>query len=150
MLTILRSVSSSIQKFRGGISRIKSTRTMKLLTHNMLTSNIKGVKNGFPLGIEATNVEMKDVDFNPEFITRMMPRLEWNALVETAQKLGHGEDMPPLVTDDLKSDEEFLRKVHHILLEIEIVEGNLICPETGRKFPVSKGIPNMLLTEDEV
>lgn len=30
------------------------------------------------------------------------------------------------------------------------MEGSLICPETGRKFPVSKGIPNMLLNEDEV
>ena len=27
---------------------------MKLLTHNMLTSNVKGVKNGFPLIIEAS------------------------------------------------------------------------------------------------
>jgi len=26
----------------------------------------------------------------------------------------------------------------------------LICPESGRKFPISKGIPNMLLNEDEV
>jgi hypothetical protein len=26
----------------------------------------------------------------------------------------------------------------------------LVCPETGRKFPVNKGIPNMLLHEDEV
>ena len=52
MLTRLQSAISSGQKFRVGISRIKSRRTMKLLTHNMLTSNIKGVKNGFPLGIE--------------------------------------------------------------------------------------------------
>ena len=42
----------------------------------------------FP-NLQATNVEIKDVDFNPEFITRMMPRLEWNALVETAQKVCH-------------------------------------------------------------
>ena len=25
---------------------------MRLLTHNMLTSHVKGVKNGYPLGIE--------------------------------------------------------------------------------------------------
>ena len=35
-------------------------------------------------------------------------------------------------------------------LQVELLEGNLICPETGRKFPVTNGIPNMLLTEDEV
>ena len=27
--------------------------------------------------------------------------------------------------------------------------GDLVCPETGRRFPVSDGIPNMLLNEDE-
>ena len=36
------------------------------------------------------------------------------------------------------------------ILQLEVMEGNLICPETGRKFPISKGIPNMLLNEDEV
>ena len=30
------------------------------------------------------------------------------------------------------------------------MEGDLECPETGRKFPVAEGIPNMLLREDEV
>ena len=28
------------------------------------------------------------------------------------------------------------------------MEGELECPESGRRFPVSEGIPNMLLTED--
>merc|ERR1712189_39024 len=79
-----------------------------------------------------------------------IPRMEWKALVETAQGLGHGLDLPAEITEENKTDEDFLRKVHHILMEIEIMEGNLICPETSRKFPVSKGIPNMLLTEDEV
>ena len=35
-------------------------------------------------------------------------------------------------------------------VQIEVVEGDLECPETGRKFPVTEGIPNMLLREDEV
>lgn len=30
------------------------------------------------------------------------------------------------------------------------MEGDLECPETGRKFPINSGIPNMLLKEDEV
>ena len=33
--------------------------------------------------------------------------------------------------------------------QVKLEEGALICPESGRKFPVSKGIPNLLLTEDE-
>ena len=34
-------------------------------------------------------------------------------------QLGHGMDLPSDVTDDQKTDEDFLRKVHHILLEVE-------------------------------
>lgn len=34
--------------------------------------------------------------------------------------------------------------------QVCLEEGSLVCPETGRRFPVSKGIPNMLLNEDEV
>jgi len=37
-----------------------------------------------------------------------------------------------------------------IFLQVEILEGALVCPESGRKFPITNGIPNMLLNEDEV
>lgn len=47
-------------------------------------------------------------------------------------------------------DEEFLRKLHHALLELELEDGALVCPETGRRFEVKRGIPNLLLREDEV
>lgn len=55
------------------------------------------------------------------------------------------------MTDEmLKGDEAFLRAFHHALLEVHLEEGHLVCPETGRRFKVAKGIPNMLLNEDEV
>lgn len=38
---------------------------MKLLTHNFLQCHIKGVKNGYPLKIEASEVEERDADFDP-------------------------------------------------------------------------------------
>lgn len=37
-----------------------------------------------------------------------------------------------------------------MLLEVEVINGDLLCPESGRKFPINDGIPNMLLNEDEV
>ncbi|XP_071153883.1 multifunctional methyltransferase subunit TRM112-like protein [Mytilus edulis] len=124
---------------------------MKLLTHNMLTSSIiKGVKKGYPLTIQATKVEVKEVDFNPEFTARMIPKVDWPALCQAAQSVGHNEGLPTEVAESYESDEDFLKKAHRILMEVEIVEGDLICPETGRKFPVNRGIPNMLLNEDEV
>ena len=52
--------------------------------------------------------------------------------------------------EELLSDEAFLQAYHHALLEVHLAEGALVCPETGRKFPVSNGIPNMLLREVRV
>ena len=55
-------------------------------------------------------------------------------------------ELKPSYEDDV----DFLRRAHHILLEVEVISGDLVCPETSRKFPVTDGVPNMLLNEDEV
>ncbi|XP_030595491.1 multifunctional methyltransferase subunit TRM112-like protein [Archocentrus centrarchus] len=123
---------------------------MKLLTHNMLTSHVKGVTNGYPLLIKATEVKVNEVEFNSQFVSRMIPKLEWGALVQAAEELGHRQDLPGELAPDYEKNEEFLKKVHRVLLEVEVIEGCLQCPESGREFPISKGIPNMLLNEDEV
>ena len=64
--------------------------------------------------------------------------------------MGAGADIPPEAPQDYEGNEEFLKKAHHVLLEVEVVEGELECPESGRKFPINNGIPNLLLREDEV
>ncbi|XP_071550102.1 multifunctional methyltransferase subunit TRM112-like protein [Panulirus ornatus] len=124
---------------------------MKLITHNMLTSKgIKNVKDGFPLKIQADEVRNVDIDFDRDFISRMVPKLDWNALLFAAQCVGHQEDLPETLPDGYENDDDLLKKLHHILLEVEVINGCLECPETQRKFPISNGIPNMLLNEDEV
>jgi len=124
---------------------------MKLITHNFLSSNgIKGVKSGYPLKIEVKDLKICEVEFNPDFIARIIPRLDWTALVKTAKELGQSSDLPVELFENYEKDSEFLGKVHHILMEIDIINGDLICPETERKFPITDGIPNMLLNEDEV
>lgn len=81
---------------------------MKLLTHNMLTSHMKGVKNGYPFKIlvstlikatsppviiavcvfvQASQVVANSVDFNREFIARMIPKLEWTVLKSAAESV---------------------------------------------------------------
>uniref|UniRef100_A0A7N0VBL6 Multifunctional methyltransferase subunit TRM112-like protein n=1 Tax=Kalanchoe fedtschenkoi TaxID=63787 RepID=A0A7N0VBL6_KALFE len=121
---------------------------MRLLTHNMLSCNIKGVTNGFPLKIEATKVIEKQVDLNVDFLKNMFLKVEWKALVEASRSMGYAE-LPEEADSSLLGSEEFLKKFHHALLELHLEEGALICPETGRRFSVTKGIPNMLLHEDE-
>ncbi|XP_030074935.1 multifunctional methyltransferase subunit TRM112-like protein [Microcaecilia unicolor] len=122
---------------------------MKLLTHNLLTSHVKGVLRGYPLIIQANEVKVSNVDFNQSFVARMIPKLEWSALIQAADSLGHLSDLPQELISDYESNEDFLRKVHHVMLEVEVIEGTLKCPESGREFPIIRGIPNMLLHEEE-
>merc|ERR1739844_191526 len=131
--------------------RLTKIFSMKLMTHNVLCSKgIKGVKTGYPLTIEAKDVKVSEVDFNPDFIARVIPRLDWPVLVKAAKELGQDSDLPEDLPENYDKDQDFLKKAHHVLMEIEIINGDLLCPETGRKFPVADGIPNMLLNEDEV
>lgn len=123
---------------------------MRLLTHNMLSSNIKGVANGFPLLIEVEKVIEKQVDFNPDFLKNIFPKIDWQALVQASRSMGYAELPEESAESSMLDSDDFLRKFHHALLELHLEEGALVCPETGRKFPVNKGIPNMLLHEDEV
>ncbi|MFS7888297.1 hypothetical protein Hanom_Chr00s000001g01593281 [Helianthus anomalus] len=64
--------------------------------------------------------------------------------------MGYAELPNEFPDQTVVESDEFLRKSHHALLEVHLEEGTLVCPETGRRFPVNKGIPNMLLHEDEV
>ncbi|KAF5746303.1 hypothetical protein HS088_TW06G00474 [Tripterygium wilfordii] len=123
---------------------------MKLLTHNMLTSTVKGVVNGFPLRIEVEKTLEKQVDFSADFLRNLFYKVDWKALVEAAQTMGYAELPEEAPDSTVLESEDFLKKFHYALLELHLEEGNLVCPETGRKFPVTKGIPNMLLHEDEV
>jgi multifunctional methyltransferase subunit TRM112 len=128
----------------------KQTDTMRLLTHNLLQCNKKGVTRGYPLGISAEAVEVRETEFNGEFLVHMLAKLNWKAFVQAANALKVGEGLPEALTPEHAQDEAFLKLLHHALLEVTVVTGELTCPESGRKFPINKGIPNMMLNEDEV
>ncbi|GLT93808.1 hypothetical protein SLE2022_115820 [Rubroshorea leprosula] len=64
---------------------------MRLLTHNMLSSNIKGVTNGFPLRIEAEKVVEKQVEINHDFRRNIFPKIKWKAFVDASRILGYVE-----------------------------------------------------------
>mmetsp|Transcript_106804 Transcript_106804/g.212098 ORF Transcript_106804/g.212098 Transcript_106804/m.212098 type:complete len:143 (-) Transcript_106804:43-471(-) len=142
---------------------------MKLLTHNLLQCNKKGVTNGFPLIIRPRVLKHKESSYDKNFVLAMIPKLEYNALKQalgwvrecpqsmdsegTANEglpAGILPELPPELPEDPQSDEEFLKRLHVALFDIELVEGTLVCPESGREFPVNDGIPNMLLNDDEV
>lgn len=35
-------------------------------------------------------------------------------------QIGHAEDLPPAVVDDYENNEEFLKKAHHALMEVNL------------------------------
>ncbi|KAH8295776.1 hypothetical protein KR018_008755 [Drosophila ironensis] len=146
---------------------------MKLSTYNFLTSMaIKGVKVGFPLKLTINKKEVVESEFNPTFVERLLPKLDWSAIYGAAQVVSiplyipkptprgpeHSppfqaelaDDIPPAQPENIGDNELLLQKLHHLLFEIDVLDGQLECPETGRVFPITDGIPNMLLNEDEV
>ncbi|CBY12194.1 unnamed protein product [Oikopleura dioica] len=123
---------------------------MKLLTHNMMQSHVKGISRRFPLLIKPETVRVVEQEFNPDFVRRMLGRIEYEALQQAMTWLGHEGKLPKDCPSEDENNEDILKAIHHALLEVEMVEGKLVCPESGREFPVKNGIPNMLLNEDEV
>jgi multifunctional methyltransferase subunit TRM112 len=122
---------------------------MKLITHNLLTSRfLKNVQTGYPLKLAVDKYEEIKTDYNQEFLQKMLNKIDYHALKEAAQVCGQQlPDTPPDTSSPNK--EEDLKVIHKALFDIEIITGTLECPESGRKFPISDGIPNMLCNEDE-
>lgn len=123
---------------------------MKLSTFNFLTSmSIRGVKIGYPLKLTIQRMQVVKSDFNIQFITRLIPKLDWAMIYSAAQEVDLADDVPMKRPENFEEDNELLERLHHLLLEVDIVEGQLECPDTGRIFPIIDGIPHMLVNEDE-
>ncbi|CAM9436865.1 unnamed protein product [Choristocarpus tenellus] len=117
---------------------------MRLLTHNVLRCPLKGVENGYPLRIEATDVQAKS-EFNEVFVKHIASTLNWEALRNAAVEVGMSMDsLPEALSPALLEDGSFLQALHRVLMDMHVVEGTLVCPETGRRFPISQGIPNLM------
>jgi multifunctional methyltransferase subunit TRM112 len=110
-------------------------------------------QTGYPLKIEADYVTVEESPFNPEMIRKMLPRLNYAAIVQANRELSIKTeeplaDLPEKLPSDI--DEPLLHDLHRVLFDVHLVEGFLVCPSTGRRFPVKDSIPNMLLHEDEI
>jgi multifunctional methyltransferase subunit TRM112 len=58
-------------------------------------------------------------------------------------------DFENLTAEDLKNN-DILKYIHHVLLELVIVKGSLVCPNCSREYQIDDGIPNMILKDDEI
>ena len=83
-----------------------------------------------------------------QFVRHTLPILHWPTLVTAAQSLGLSS-LPQDVTPELANDDNFCQALYHVLMNVHLVNGMLTCSETGREFPVTDGIVNMMLEESE-
>ncbi|KAJ3337419.1 hypothetical protein HDU93_001119 [Gonapodya sp. JEL0774] len=88
----------------------------------MLQCHAKGcTKDNFPLRIVDAELENADADFNPQFLRRMLDKIEWTALVQTSFALGVAKLPEALPTN--VDDQEFLQTIHHVLMELVGITG---------------------------
>jgi len=127
---------------------------MRLLTHNTLRNNTAEAKGkGFPLRITATEVRVEETqgvvtEQQVAFVQNMLSRLDWPALVRACKEMGI-PTIPVQLTDDMAHNQDFLKALHNILMNVHLVQGMLTCPVTGKEFPVTNGIANMMLDEED-
>eukprot|EP01084_Bolivina_argentea_P001865 3455_1 len=99
---------------------------MRLIAHNMLRSNIKGVEKGYPLQIVVYQSEVVEMEFDGDFVRSLLEqkgRIDWNGLIVGCQALGI-QDEPEYCLpvdgwkEDMLEDNEFLLRLHHALFEV--------------------------------
>ncbi|KAF8515466.1 Trm112p-domain-containing protein [Gautieria morchelliformis] len=123
---------------------------VRLITHNLLACHVKGCNsNNFPLAFDGPQIEIREAEFNSDFLMGFFPKIEWSALVNASRQLGD-QSLPEQQPDAENIDDALLKALHHVLLEIHVENGKMICPNCSHIYPISNGIPNMLLAEHEI
>jgi multifunctional methyltransferase subunit TRM112 len=131
------------------------------------------------LKIEGTNIVVENSSMDSNLVRKVLPKLNYPALVaaindirnnttssnsmseENKNLFAEAPDIPSECPQQQQNSEEgeedknnipesVLKALHFFLFDVHVVEGCLICPDTGRRFPIKDGIPNMILHEDEV
>ncbi|KAI9729608.1 MAG: hypothetical protein M1834_006804 [Cirrosporium novae-zelandiae] len=122
---------------------------MKVLTVNFLTCAIKACKpspQAYPLHFQDAELEQTELEFSPDFIRNVLPRVDWDALRVTANELGF-TTLPSTKPEGpaLEENEPMMKDLHKLLLETQVMEGKLVCGNCGHEYKIKEGIANFLL-----
>ncbi|KAJ6155029.1 hypothetical protein N7470_005595 [Penicillium chermesinum] len=121
---------------------------MKVITANFVTCAVKDCKTSaasFPLHFHDAELEMQEIDFQPEFIRNVIPRIDWEGLRVTANELGFPSLPDSKPEGKALEDERTLKDLHRLLLETQVMEGRLVCGNCGHQYAIKEGIANFLL-----
>ena len=126
---------------------------MKLSTHNLLVCNkntcINNEKN-YPLIIKASKVNTVKSDFDEEKTKLFFDKMNKKALNEGCKDLNISKFDLEKIKEEQMQDKNVLEYLHNILFEVEIEDGNLVCANCGREYMIKRGIPDMVLKDDEI
>lgn len=110
---------------------------------------------GYPLKITAVDVRvdnLNEIGSDPQreiaIIKGIMGMLDSKILVQAAAAMGLNT-LPSILTEEMIQDEEFLRALYHVLMNVHLVKGMLTRPDTGREFAVTDGIAEFSMEEEE-
>ena len=126
---------------------------MKLSTHNLLVCNKKTCINNeknYPLIIKASKVNTVKSDFDEEKTKVFFDKMDKKALNEGCKDLNISKFDLEKMTEEQMKDKNVLEYLHNILFEVEVEEGNLVCANCGREYMIKRGIPDMVLKDDEI
>jgi uncharacterized protein YbaR (Trm112 family) len=128
-------------------------RSMRLLTHNLLICPV----HKKPLAIRNVSaVDIIPVEYQPRFLLRMIPRLDWSLLraaavsvesdcVDALPEAAPSPSELPALEKAVESGDRLplLDALQRLLLETHVVGGQLHC-EHGEFYVIADGIPNLL------
>lgn len=124
---------------------------MKFLTTNFVKCPISTCdksQKAFPLIYKNCELGKEELEFNPVFVANMLNKLQWDAAIKVAGDLGN-TSLPlvkPVVNDPQDPEhEQLLKDLHALLIETQILEGEMHCGECGHIFYIKSSIPNFLL-----
>lgn len=120
---------------------------MKFLTTNFVRCAIKGcdgTENSFPLKYENCKLQLEEQEFESDFIISMLERLDWGAIIKVAADLGN-TSLPAQKPDNIDQNEVMLKDLHSLLLETQIIEGQMVCGNCGHIYYIKNSIASFLL-----
>ena len=126
---------------------------MKLSTHNLLMCNKKTCidnEKNYPLIIKAVKVNTVKSEFDEEKTKVFFDKMDKRALNQGCKDLNISKFDLEKMTEEQLQDKDVLEYLHNILFEVEIEDGNLVCANYGREYMIKRGIPDMVLKDDEI